>query len=254
MDNIKIVPEYAKSKKEIWEEKFKHLEQPKREKSFFKKIPLWAYAAGFLILVLLVCNGYTVTLETAKGEHKELKLPDRSIITMNAESKISYKPCKWFFSRIVTLEGEACFDVKRGDRFLVKTGSNRVTVLGTTFNIYARAGLYSVTCMEGRVEVIAENESIVLTSNMQATMRISKFGIKSGMASSDATGWMQGRFVFDETPLQEVIAEVERQFNINVNPKTYPNNLYTGNFFKNQKPEEILEIIGLPFGINFSIE
>jgi len=254
MDKIKIVPEYAKSKKEIWKEKFEHLEQPKRKKVFFKKVPLWAYAASFLVLLLLVCNMYTVTIETTKGEHKELKLPDSSILTMNAESKISYKPFKWYFSRKVELEGEACFDVKRGDRFLVKTGLNRVNVLGTTFNVCARTGLYSVTCIEGRVEVIAENEQIVLTSNMQASLRAHKLTIKNGVTSSDATGWKQGRFMFDDTPLQEVIAEVERQFNIKVNPKTYPNYLYSGNFLKLQKPEEILEIIGLPFGINFSIE
>lgn len=254
MDNIIIKPEYTKSKEEIWCEKFEHLKKPKRKKFFFKKVPFWAYAASFLIPVLVVGHLYTVTVETAKGEHKELKLPDRSVITINAESKVSYKPCEWFFSKTVKLEGEAYFDVKHGNRFVVKSGFKWVNVSGTIFNIYARADVYNVSCIEGQVEVHTEIESITLTANMQATLRVPKFDIKSDVTSSAVTGWMQGRFVFDETPLQEVIAEVERQFNIKVIPATYPNHLYTGNFYKNEKPEEILEIIGLPFGIIFSID
>jgi ferric-dicitrate binding protein FerR (iron transport regulator) len=254
MDNIKIIPEYAKSKEEIWREKFEHLEKPKGKKNVFKKVSLWAYAASFLIPVLLVCHLHTITEETAKGEHKELKLPDCSIVTMNAESKVSYKPCTWFFTRTVRIEGEACFEVKTGNIFFVKSGFNTVKVFGTTFNIYSRSGTYRVFCVDGQVEVNSKDETIFLTSNMQATLRTPTFDIKSNVTSSVATGWLQGWFVFDETPLREVIAEVERQFNINVAPSTYPNHFFTGNFSNNGKPEEILDIIGLPFGINFSIE
>jgi ferric-dicitrate binding protein FerR (iron transport regulator) len=259
MDNIRIIPEYAKSKEEIWRERFDPLEQPKRkfgqlERPKRKRIPLWAYAACFLAPVLLVCRFYTITVETEKGEHREFRLPDRTMITLNAESKVSCTPYEWLISRTVRMEGEACFEVKHGNRFVVISGEKRVNVFGTIFNVYARSGVYCVTCLEGRVVVLAGDESIVLTSNMQATLQAPKFGVISGVTPAAATGWMQGRFVFDEKPLREVIDEVERQFNIKVIPATFPNHSYSGKFNKNDNPEEILEIIGSPFGINFSIE
>ena len=254
MDNIRIIPEYAKTKDDIWSEVFESLETPSGKKVFFRHLPIWAYAASFLIPVFLTGLFYTKTIETAKGEHTHFKLPDHSIIALNAESKASYNPFKWFFSRIVQLEGEAYFEVKHGNRFIVQSGINRVNVLGTKFNVYARSGVYSVTCLEGKVEVYAESGSIVLHSNMQATLRVPQFSIKNDVSTSIATGWMQGRFVFDETPLREVIAEIERQYNIKVVPMTYPNHPYSGNFFKTDEPGKLLEAIGTPFGIKFRIE
>jgi ferric-dicitrate binding protein FerR (iron transport regulator) len=68
-----------------------------------------------------------------------------------------------------------------------------------------------------------------------------------------ATGWMQGKFAFTETPLAEVVAEIERRYDIRVIPDYNPDYLYTGNFSKTERPEEVLEIIGKPFGITFNI-
>ena len=250
MDNIRIKPAWTKSKDEIWNEMFDHLD----EKSNTRKIPLWTYAAILLIPVMLCCF-YSVTEETARGEHSEIRLPDHSTVTLNAESKLSYHPFVWLFSKKVMLQGEACFDVKPGNSFYVQSGHCRIKVLGTLFNVYSRSDIYRVTCLSGRVEVQAGKESIVLHPNMQAVFKEQPFHINNNVAPFTATGWMQGKFVFVETPLQEVIAEVERQYNITVTPGYYPKHFYSGNFSKTEnKPEEILEIIGKAFDITFTIE
>ena len=190
-----------------------------------------------------------------RGEQTVVQLPDRSTVTLNAESKLSYKPVVWFISRKVRLEGEAYFEVNSGSKFSVRTGDNGVSVLGTTFNVQARPGIYRVTCLTGQVEVQAGQETVVLSPNMQASLHERKLNINSDVTSAMATGWIQGVFVFVETPLQEVVAEVERQYNIQVTPTSYPNHLYSGNFSKTEnRPEEVLEIIGKPFGITFSIK
>ena len=254
MNVINIEPEWSKNKEEIWDELFEHLEERSNKKSLLRRIPLWNYAASLLFPIVLICHFYTVSKETERGEHLAFRLPDNSTVTMNAESKVSYKPLEWFLNRKVRLEGEACFDVKHGSRFSVQSGGNRVNVLGTTFNIYARPGLYRVTCLEGQVEVHAGSESVVLHANMQATLHEPKLHIHNEVATSVATGWMQNKFVFDAMPLREVIAEVERQYNINITPDDFTNHLFTGNFAKTDKPEDILEIIGKSFGITFRIE
>ena len=261
-NGIRIEPVWPKSKEDIRSEiKSKPVrseskefpEHPGKQRNI-KRIVLWSCAAGLLIPVLLICHSYTVTEETARGQLATVRLPDNSTVTLNAESRISYQPCIWLFSRKVKLNGEANFDVKRGRRFSVQSGGNRVNVLGTTFNVYDRPGVYRVTCLTGQVEVHAGGEAVVLNSNMQAVFQKPKFIVSNDVTPATVTGWMQGWFVFSQTPLQEVIAEVERQYNIHVTPGYNPNLLYSGKFSKTEKPEEILDIIGTPFGITFGIE
>jgi Fe2+-dicitrate sensor, membrane component len=253
MDKIKSKPVWPKSKEDIWDEVFEHLDEQEHKKFFLNKIPTWGYAACILIPLLLICHFYTVTEDTMKGEHSVVILPDRSTVTMNAESKLSYKPFEWYISKKVKLKGEAFFEVTPGRSFSVQTGQTQVKVLGTTFNVYSRHETCRVTCLSGQVEVHAEKKSIILNPNMQAVFN-EKININNNVEVSTATGWMQGKFVFIEMPLQEVIAEVERQYNITVTPDYNPNHLYSGNFSKMEEPEEILEVIGKPFDISFSIE
>ena len=253
MGNIISKPVWTNSKEEIWDEVFEHLDEQEHKKRFLSKIPVWGYAAGLLIPLLLFCHFYTVTEETMKGEQSVVSLPDRSVVTMNAESKLSYKPLEWFISKKVKLEGEAFFEVNPGRSFSVQTAQTQVKVLGTTFNVYSRLETCRVTCLSGRVEVYAGKISAVLNPNMQAVIN-DKINVNNDVDNATATGWMQGKFVFIETPLQDVIAEVERQYNITVKPDYNPNHFYSGNFSKKEKPEETLEVIGKPFDIIFSIE
>jgi ferric-dicitrate binding protein FerR (iron transport regulator) len=258
MENINIKPEWSKSKEEIWREVFEPLmkqdedEQGKRETPT-KRIPPWSYAAIFVALVSLTIHLYTVTEEAARGEHVEVRLPDNSKVTLNAESKLSYKPLEWFISRMATLEGEAFFEVKPGSRFSVQSGRKRANVLGTTFNVHARPEKYCVTCLSGKVEVCVGKEIVALNPSMQATWRGWELGVGNDAVFTQATGWMQGKFEFSETPLSEVVAEIERQYNIHVMSGSSLDHLYTGNFSKTERPGDVLEIIGKPFGITFNI-
>jgi ferric-dicitrate binding protein FerR (iron transport regulator) len=254
MGKIGIKPVWPKSKDEIWVEVFENLEERKAKKIFLRRIPLWGYAAGLLLPLFLICQFYTVTEKSMRGELMTVQLPDRSTVTLNADSKLSYKPFSWLISRNVRLEGEGFFDVRHGSRFSVQSGSNRVRVLGTTFDVHNRPGLFRVTCMTGKVEVQTESESVELLPNMQVTLREQKLSLDNDVATSFTTGWMQGRFEFFSAPLREVIDEVERQYNIQVTPVTYPNYLFTGHFSKADNPEDVLEIISKPFGITLSIE
>jgi ferric-dicitrate binding protein FerR (iron transport regulator) len=263
MDNLRIRPAWTKSKEEIWDEGFARLDEDcgtqmtrigRIDTDKIRRWRVWvAYAAAVVFAVCLTGSLYTVTEETARGEHAVVQLPDHSTVTLNAESKLSYKPFVWFVSRKALLEGEACFEVKSGSRFSVQSDHNRVNVLGTIFNVYTRPGMYRVACLTGQVEVQAEGETIVLNPNMQIAFREQQFMLHSNIASSAVTGWIQGKFDFDNTPLAEVIAEVERQYDIEITPDYDPNLLYSGNFSKTVHPEETLEIIGKPFGITFKI-
>ncbi|MDR0748722.1 MAG: FecR domain-containing protein [Tannerellaceae bacterium] len=257
MEPVRIKPEWAKSKEEIWKDVFEPLMEQKGEqgngKTPVRRLPFWSYAAILLAFLSLTIHLYTVTEKAERGEHAEIGLPDNSTVTLNAGSKLSYKPLEWFILRKATLEGEACFEVKPGSRFSVQSGSKRVYVLGTTFNVYARPGKYCVTCLDGQVEVSIGKGTATLTPGMQAIWRGEKLEVGKKAAFTRTAGWMQGKFEFTETPLPEVIAEVERQYDIHVMPGYRQDYLYTGNFSKTERPEGVLEIIGKPFGITFNI-
>ena len=306
---IRIKPTWTKSKEDTWAELFEQLDEhsitryyepdrvkqsglsgispdsfaankdvakqvelyPKSEQKYLtRRISLWSCAAGLLIPIILVCCFYTKTINTTRGEQTVVQLPDQSTITLNAESKLSYKPFVWMIARVknapaglssslingrkVRFEGEAFFDVTTGSRFSVQTGDYWVNVLGTTFNVYARPDMYRVNCLSGQVEVLTGQENVVLQPNMQATLRERQLMVNSDVTPLTANGWMHGLFVFEGTPLREVVAEIERQYNIRVTFDYNQSHLYTGKFSKTGTPDEILEVIGKAFGITFSQE
>ena len=73
-------------------------------------------------------------------ESKTVLLPDQSTVRLNAGSFFTYDAATWDDARTVELHGEAFFDVKKnGVPFTVTTSNSRVQVLGTTFNVRARA-------------------------------------------------------------------------------------------------------------------
>ncbi|MDR1436734.1 MAG: FecR domain-containing protein, partial [Candidatus Symbiothrix sp.] len=219
---------------------------------------IWKYAAaGIIALVLtaiLTAHQYTTTIISKRGEYQSFILPDQSHVNLNAESKLSYKPYWWFFSRDVRLQGEACFKVKSGSRFRVTSGKNSANVVGTIFNVFARREIYRVTCLAGTIEVSANNETVTLKPDMQVTYRKKERILDENINSVQSTAWVQDKFAFLGTPLVEVIAEIERRYDIHISAVENPDFTFTGNFPKTDRPEDVLEIIGKPFGIAFKIE
>lgn len=253
--DVKITPKWNRSKDEIWNDVFSDLEQTKAPK--VRHLSFWRYAAAVAVILITVGSFgflYETTEQIGRGAHLAITLPDGSKVNLNADSRLSYKPYWWVISRDVKLEGEALFEVKSGSRFTVKSGQNRVRVLGTSFNIFARTDYYSVACLTGKVEVITNQERAILTPDMRASLRGGVFNVFENMDASHSIGWTQNRFSFIGIPLIEVIQEIERQYDIHISTDSKLDYLYTGTFSKEKSPEEVLEIVGRPFGITFRID
>jgi ferric-dicitrate binding protein FerR (iron transport regulator) len=259
-EDFKLIPQWKKTKEVVWNETFAGINDTDTELDIAplpKRIAMWKYAAAIAVILVvagvMTAQRYTVTQTAARGAHQDFLLPDGSTVRLNAESKLSYKPYWWSISREVKLQGEACFTVKTGDRFQVLSDQNRVTVLGTSFDVFARTKMYRVTCLTGKVKVFANNETVLLKPNMQLTSQNGKLTVNENVNTATSTGWTQNRFVFSGVPLQEVVDEIERQYDIRITTDADLNFTYTGNFPKTKDPEEVLEIIGKPFGIKFNI-
>lgn len=258
-NNIKITPKWEKSKDEIWNKAFADLQETNIEHLVEKKrIPLWRYIAASAVVIVFAVTSfaflYTTTETIGRGSHLAFTLPDGSKVDLNAESQLSYKPYWWYVSRNVKLNGEAYFEVEKGSTFGVQSGQYAVHVLGTSFNVFSRSDQFNVTCLTGKVNVSDKSESVILTPNMQAVLdggKLKTWEIEDAKLSIE---WKKGKFVFVGVPLKDVIQEIERQYNIKVSSSSNLDYLYSGNFTKTKDPNDVLQIVGKPFGIEFKIE
>lgn len=119
-------------------------------------------AMGAAASVILILSGYwyynvSVTIRTGNGELKKLELPDNSVVTLNANSSLTYQRAWWFRgTREVWLSGEGLFEVRHEKGAAQFTAhADRVVVqdLGTTFNIKQRRDAVTVTLISGKIRV-----------------------------------------------------------------------------------------------------
>jgi len=226
-------------------------------KSANKQFNLFRYSIAAVLLVFIISGVfikfYTKTINSKNAEHITALLPDGSRVLLNAKTSISYKPYWWGFNRELTLNGEAFFEVEKGKQFKVISKKGITTVLGTSFNIFARDNTYKVFCKTGKVSVLntATNNKISLLPNQ--IIDINK-DIKVKPAKSEKVlGWKENKFIFEAEQLPYVIKEIERQYDIKVetdisNPSEY---IYSGNFTKDKNAEFILNLICQSFGFTF---
>jgi transmembrane sensor len=157
---------YAKSSEEVWAELDKKLNDVPPSPNFkfqISKDNVLAVAASIILLagIFSILRFYTTTVYSPAGQHLSHVLPDGSIVKLNAESEITYKPLWWRFVREVEFEGEAYFEVEKGKKFSVASSMGTTEVLGTSFNIYSRGEEYNVTCITGQVMVISTTSQVV---------------------------------------------------------------------------------------------
>ncbi len=182
------------------------------------RISLGAIAASFLLLFALMPLLRQNTLVTAGvGESITLVLPDNSQIYLNADSEIKYREKGWDKGRKVELEGEAFFEVEKGSTFTVLTDNGKVQVLGTKFNVFSRNEVFEVKCTEGRVKVTNKNErasKILQAGDVVKLNDTNEFESKPFQAKFD---WRKSAYTYNIVPLRDVFAEIERQFDVEIN-------------------------------------
>ena len=202
---------------------------------------------GYLMLLKF---STTVTV-SGHGERLYVQLPDGSGVTLNAGSKIAHRTYGWGKNREVSLEGEAFFEVKEGSRFTVVTGSARTRVLGTSFNVFERNREFRVKCSSGRIEVITKSgqHAILEPGDYLAGTNDRITGL-STESDSKINSWMRGEFYFHNEPLTNVLAEIERQFNITIDYRASESRSYSG-YFNDKNLDAALNLVCTPMQLNY---
>lgn len=227
----------TRTKTEAWGQFAATLDEKDTKTATVRKMsPMrWASSIAAAVIILLgvgyLFRDTSVNYSTQVGQKLSVKLPDNSEVILNANSSLSFDPDSWDEKRFVSLDGEAYFEVEKGQTFTVGTDQGTVSVLGTRFNVQDRPEKWAVQCYSGKVEVKAKAESIILTAG-QSTELVAKSLKPLTFEPNESQMWVNDFVAFEETPLKEVVFELERQYSIEVvwPAELDPIRSYTGGF------------------------
>ena len=201
------------------------------------------------------------TLEIPRGGEYLLTLSDGTMIYLNSESTLSFPVKFQGKERKVYLTGEAYFKVAKNTEhpFVVTAGELEVLVTGTTFGVRAYKDEKDIqtTLESGQVTVRVEGKSVKLVPNKQVLFNKSTMGLEVRDVDVDLyLAWADGRLVYDNCPLEKILNDLGRWYNIDVfysrdELRSYQFSL---NMKKHEEFTQVLELIGKTGEVQFEIK
>lgn len=202
------------------------------------------------------------TLETPRGGEYTLILSDGTRVFLNAETRLTFPEVFGEEKREVVLDGEAFFEVadSKTRAFIVKTADYEVMVYGTSFNVSAYPSDESshTTLVQGSVGINTQaGTKIQLIPGEQACYNKTTQSLKTRKVDTHIyTAWKEGKFVFDNEPLEDIMKKMERWYNVDI---SYQNEEikqrhFTGSLGRYDDIDEILNIMSMTTQIEFKTE
>jgi transmembrane sensor len=164
-------------------------------------------------------------IQTDRNQRVNLLLSDGTGVSLSVESRLRIPDKFAADKREVNLVGEARFDVAHSPRrpFIIRSGEVTVEVLGTDFGVraYENEDRIDVVVKSGSVAVErfgdGDPERLILSPGQLVTVRRSQPSMQTRWVNpDDYLSWMSGRMKFYETPFVEVIRQLERWYDIEV--------------------------------------
>jgi transmembrane sensor len=160
------------------------------------------------------------TLSTSNGETYQVKLPDGSLVWLNAASTLTYTTALTEGGRRkVKLAGEAYFEVTKDKShpFIVESHGQEVEVLGTHFNInaYSDEPAIATTLLEGAVKVTAGARTKVLKPGEQALNKEGSININNANMEK-VTDWKSGEFYVNHIDFKTAMRKIARWYDVEV--------------------------------------
>ncbi len=163
-------------------------------------------------------------VSTAKGEQREIILPDGSRIWLNALSSIRWSVPFNDRQRSVELSGEAFFDIQHADKipFRIHSGALTTTVLGTSFDVtaYPHQKNMTVSVQSGKVKVQAGDKILaILEKGRQVRIGADTTFYQKNIDTSAIAVWRSGNLVYKDETLEDIAADLQRVFKDSVEIK-----------------------------------
>lgn len=218
-----------------------------RDLPFYRRayLQLSKVAAVLFLPLLVISSLYFLTNGRflAKGEtniyaeinapvaaRTRFELPDGSTGWLNSGSTLKF-PVKFSGTkRKVELSGEGFFDVVKDAKrpFVVKASDINVVALGTRFNVlaYQDDETFEITLESGKVivEKTMKGGELVKLTELKPDQQITISTI-TGIAdikkveSAKYTSWTEGKLIFRNDSMYEVVKRISRWYNVEINLK-----------------------------------
>ena len=161
------------------------------------------------------------TICTPRGRDFKVVLSDGTVVLLNADSRLIFPTHFNGKERDVKLVGEAYFKVSHdaAHPFIVRAGDVCTRVLGTEFDLKAYPGSDThVTLIKGSVIVgsNAKGKIVKLIPGQDAALKSNNDFDVTTVDTEYYVQWKEGYFYFDNMPLIDVVRELGRWYNVDV--------------------------------------
>lgn len=146
-------------------------------------------------------------------------LPDGTVITLNKNAEVHYRPAFAGATREITLNGEAFFEVAQDAQkpFIIHSGDVTVRILGTSLNVKTTDHSTEVIVETGKVEVAKESHRVELSAHEKATVTASEAApVKTSNTDQLYRYYSNHTFVCDHTPLYKLAAALNEAYNVHI--------------------------------------
>lgn len=253
---------------------YRNLQHRMRARKPIRIRTFWTQIAAGILLMLSV--GLSVMFYTQQQELRRLTscnvvirsgeapssviLPDGTKVQLNTRSSLTYRQDFGRGERRVRLSGEGYFDVKRDEakQFVVQTSFIDITVLGTSFNVYAYEDkdFLEMALVEGsvRVNTLQPPYKTLHASPHEKITYHKQTGELTLEATSNCveTAWKEDVLRFQHTSMHEVLRSLERKFGVVIRTSGIANldDTYTGTFRK-ATLGNILDVLKQHYGFTY---
>lgn len=219
----------------------------------------WAVAASLVFLLGLSLFFYQSAsavenrqYATKLGERSKITLSDGTQIWLNAGSLLKYPEDFKGDTREVYLTGEAFFDVAKDKKhpFIIHTDKMDTKVLGTSFNVqaYPDQTTQEVSVLTGRVNVksTVTEENVYVTPGQKVVFKSknNKLQAFKDIPMNSISLWRKNIIVFEDTPLTEVVATINRNYNVAIEIKNKNlNTLKINGYFKDLSADQVVALV-----------
>ncbi|WP_179412392.1 FecR family protein [Mucilaginibacter sp. E4BP6] len=223
-------------------------------------------ANGQLVYDASAASGSVVTyntISTPRGGQYMVILPDSTKVYLNAASSLHFPTAFAGKNRMVTLTGEAYFEVahNKNKPFMVTSAGQTVEVLGTHFdvNAYADEGAIKTTLLEGSVKVTASGKTAFLIPGQQSQVVQSsnsdtRINVLEHANLDEAVAWKNGYFQFENANLQTIMRQFSRWYDVKVIYEDQTDGrLFSGQIHRNLNAAQALELLNYA-NVHFSID
>ncbi|MCP5107078.1 MAG: FecR family protein [bacterium] len=176
-------------------------------------------------------------------------------MTLDAGSRFSYPQPFQGDTRRVSLNGEGYFEVSPNKKkpFIVHANFAEIKVIGTKFNVraWAHTEKVNVAVAEGNISFRLEKASpgsgvFVKKGQLSILPKNGRPSIPRPVNIGDHLGWLNRNMVFTNIPLREILAQVERWYDVRFIPgENIPLSDHLNMHIEDKPLDDVLELVSV---------